>query len=319
MAFVCAGFNVLLGAVEMVFVANGVLAFLFAWELMTLATAALVASDHEIRATRRAAYLYLVMSHVGTGCLVAAFLVLTAKAGSASFPALLAGHLVSGPLRTGLFALFFVGFGVKAGIIPLHVWLPEAHPAAPSSISALMSAVLITAGIYGLFRFCAFGLGVPTLRWGLTFMAAGTLSAILGVLYALTQSDVKRLLAYSTIENAGIIVLGLGAAMVALAFDHGELATIAVSPDGEEWFEYPCTATAAPYGACSGARVVYANPGANDIDPTDPLLAGGDPYDLADLGLSEARYVRVTDRADLEGAAGVYDLDAVAIVNPSCP
>ena len=229
MAFVCAGFNVLLGAVEMVFVANGVLAFLFAWELMTLATAALVASEHEIRATRVAAYLYLVMSHVGTGCLVAGFLVLTAKAGSASFPALLAGHLVSGPLRTGLFGLFFVGFGVKAGIIPLHVWLPEAHPAAPSSISALMSAVLITAGIYGLFRFCAFGLGVPTLRWGLTFMAAGTVSAILGVLYALTQSDVKRLLAYSTIENAGIIVLALGAAMVALALDHGELATLAVA------------------------------------------------------------------------------------------
>jgi hydrogenase-4 component B len=229
MAFVCAGFNVLLGAVEMVFVANGVLAFLFAWELMTLATAALVASEHEIRATRVAAYLYLVMSHVGTGCLVAGFLVLTAKAGSSSFPALLAGHLVSEPLRTVLFGLFFVGFGVKAGIIPLHVWLPEAHPAAPSSISALMSAVLITAGIYGLFRFCAFGLGVPTLRWGLTFMAAGTVSAILGVLYALTQSDVKRLLAYSTIENAGIIVLALGAAMVALALDHGELATLAVA------------------------------------------------------------------------------------------
>lgn len=229
MAVVCAGFSVLLGAVEMVFVANGVLAFLFAWELMTLATAALVASEHEIRATRVAAYLYLVMSHVGTGCLIAAFLVLTAKAGSSSFPALLAGHLVAEPLRTVLFALFFVGFGVKAGIIPLHVWLPEAHPAAPSSISALMSAVLITAGIYGLFRFCAFGLGVPTLRWGLTFMAAGTLSAILGVLYALTQSDVKRLLAYSTIENAGIIVLGLGAAMVALALDHGELATLAVA------------------------------------------------------------------------------------------
>ena len=229
MAVVGAGFNVLLGAVEMVFVANGVLAFLFAWELMTLATAALVATEHEIRATRRAAYLYLVMSHVGTGCLVAGFLVLTAKAGSSSFTALLAGHLVTGPLRTALFALFFVGFGVKAGIIPLHVWLPEAHPAAPSSISALMSAVLITAGIYGLFKFCAFGLGVPTMRWGLAFMAAGTLSAILGVLYALTQSDIKKLLAYSTIENAGIIVLGLGAAMVALAFNRSELATIAVA------------------------------------------------------------------------------------------
>jgi hydrogenase-4 component B len=114
-------------------------------------------------------------------------------------------------------------------VIPFHVWLPEAHPAAPSSISALMSAVLITAGIYGLFRVCAFGLGVPAVSWGLTFMGLGTLSAILGVLYALTQSDLKRLLAYSTIENAGIIVLGLGAGMLALAYGRTELATVAVA------------------------------------------------------------------------------------------
>jgi len=228
-AGVGAMFNTLLGAVEMVFVADGVITFLFAWELMTLATALLVATDHHVRASRRAAYLYLVMSHVGTGCLVAAFLVLAAQTGSSSFPVLLAGHVASGPLRNGLFALFFLGFGVKAGTVPLHVWLPEAHPAAPSSISALMSAVLITAGLYGLFRVCAFGLGVPTVRWGLTLMALGALSAILGVLYALTQNDVKRLLAYSTIENAGLIVLSLGAAMVALAYGKSELATVAVA------------------------------------------------------------------------------------------
>jgi hydrogenase-4 component B len=228
-AVVGAAFNVLLGAVEIVFVADDVVAFLFAWELMTLATAVLVATDHESRTSRRAAYLYLVMSHVGTGCLLAGFLILTAAAGSSSFPSLLAGHVVAGPMRNALFVLFFVGFGVKAGVVPLHVWLPEAHPAAPSSISALMSAVLITAGIYGLFRVCAFGLGAPTLRWGLAFMAVGALSAILGVLYALTQTDVKRLLAYSTIENAGIIVLGLGTAMVALAYGRGELAAMAVA------------------------------------------------------------------------------------------
>src|SRR5678816_1514153 len=171
-------FNTLLGAVEMVFVADGVITFLFAWELMTLATALLVATDHHVRASRRAAYLYLVMSHVGTGCLVAAFLVLAAQTESSSFPVLLAGQVAPVPLRNGLFALFFLGFGVKAGIVPLHVWLPEAHPAAPSSISALMSAVLITAGLYGLFRVCAFGLGQPSIAWGLTFMAVGTLSAI---------------------------------------------------------------------------------------------------------------------------------------------
>ncbi len=224
-----AAFNVLLGALEVVFAAADVVTFLFAWEMMSLATAALVTTEHESRDSRRAAYLYLVMSHVGTGFLLAGFLLLAGRAGSTSFPALLAGHFVTGPARHGVFVLFLLGFGVKAGIIPLHVWLPEAHPAAPSSISALMSAVLITAGVYGLFRVCGFGLGVPDMRWGLTLMAAGTLSAILGVLYALTQNDVKRLLAYSTIENAGIVVLGLGAAMMMLAAGHGRLAAIAVA------------------------------------------------------------------------------------------
>jgi hydrogenase-4 component B len=228
MAAVGAGFNVMLGAVELVFVAADVVTFLLAWELMTLATATLVATDHEDRANRRAGYLYLVMSHVGTGCLLAGFLTLAAAAGSLSLSSLLAGNPISGIPRAVVFVLFLVGFGVKAGVIPFHVWLPEAHPAAPSSVSALMSAVLITAGIYGLFRVCAFGLGTPAVSWGLTVMGLGSLSAILGVLYALTQGDLKRLLAYSTIENSGIIVLGLGAAMLARAYGRNELATVAV-------------------------------------------------------------------------------------------
>lgn len=227
-AAVGGAFNAMLGGLEVVLVANGVIAFLCGWEVMTLATAALVATDHESAASRRAAYLFLVMSHVGTGCLMAAFLTLASAAGSLSFPAMLSGGVVSGSLRHGLFALFFIGFGVKAGLIPFHVWLPEAHPAAPSSVSAFMSAVLITAGIYGLFRVCAFGLGTPDATWALVFMSVGTLSAILGVLYALTQTDIKRLLAYSTIENSGIIALGLGAAMMALAHGHSTLATVAV-------------------------------------------------------------------------------------------
>jgi hydrogenase-4 component B len=222
-------FNVLIAAVSVVFVVNDVIGFLFAWEVMTLATAALVATEHETRTTLRAAYLYLVMSHVGTGALAAAFFTLASAAGSMSFSAILTGHVVSGPVRDLLFALFFFGFGVKAGVIPLHVWLPEAHPAAPSSISALMSAVLIKAGIYGLFRVCAFGLGTPTIAWGLTFLGLGALSAILGVLYALTQNDLKRLLAYSTIENAGIILLGLGAGMTMLATGRPELAVVAIA------------------------------------------------------------------------------------------
>lgn len=229
LAAVGSAFNVMLGAVEIVFVAGDVMTFLFAWELMTLATAMLVTTEHQERESRRAGYLYLVMSHVGTGCLLGGFMTLAAAADSLSLAALFAGNLVSGSTRDVVFALFFVGFGVKAGVIPFHVWLPEAHPAAPSSVSALMSAVLITAGIYGLFRTCAFGLGIPAVSWGLTFMGLGTLSAVLGVLYALTQSDLKRLLAYSTIENAGIIVLGLGAAMLASAYGQSDVAAVAIA------------------------------------------------------------------------------------------
>ena len=170
------------------------------------------------------------MSHLGTGCLMAAFLVLAGHAGSLSFPVAAVRPRGRADLCAhGVFVLFFLGFGVKAGIIPLHVWLPEAHPAAPSSVSALMSAVLITAGIYGLYRVCAFGLGVPDQNWALAVMFVGMLSAILGVLYALTQTDLKRLLAYSTIENSGIIVLGLGAAMMAMAHGQPALAAVAVA------------------------------------------------------------------------------------------
>jgi hydrogenase-4 component B len=229
MAGVGVGFNVLLGSVELLFAAGDILTFLFAWELMTLATAALVATDHDARASRRAAYLFLVMSHVGSGCLVAGFFTLAAVSGSMQLSAVLAVPETALPMREGLFALFLIGFGIKAGLVPLHVWLPEAHPAAPSSISALMSAVLITTGIYGLFRVCAFGLGVPDASWGLSFMALGAITAILGILYALAQTDLKRLLAYSTIENAGIVVLALGAGMMAHSQGNPELAAVALA------------------------------------------------------------------------------------------
>jgi hydrogenase-4 component B len=228
-AVVGVAFNLLMAAVSVVFIADHVVGLLFAWEIMTLATAALVATEHEARTTLRAAYLYLIMSHVGTGALIAAFFTLASIAGSMSLSAMLTGPSVAGPLRDLMFGLFLFGFGVKAGVIPLHVWLPEAHPAAPSSISALMSAVLITAGVYGLVRFGAFGLGTPRVAWGLICMGLGTLSAVLGVLYALTQNDLKRLLAYSTIENAGIMLLGLGAGMTLVATGRADLAIVAMS------------------------------------------------------------------------------------------
>jgi hydrogenase-4 component B len=230
--FLGVAFNLLLLAVELVFAAADAITFLCAWEVMTLATAALVVTEHEERASRRAAYLYLVMSHVGTGCLIGGFLALaslTSTSGSLSFTTLLSGAAALPPARFGLFALFFLGFGVKAGIVPLHVWLPEAHPAAPTSISALMSGVLIKTGIYGMVRVCAFGLGTPLLSWGVLVVVVGGLSAVLGVLYALMQHDLKRLLAYHSIENIGIILLGLGAGMMGLSYGRGDLAAVGIA------------------------------------------------------------------------------------------
>ena len=222
-------FNVLLGAVELVLVADDVMAFLFAWELMTLATAALVATEHESLAIRGAAFLYLVMSHVGTGALMVAFFALATAGHSIAFSTLLAGDVVAGPTRDVLFLLFLIGFGIKAGIVPLHIWLPEAHPAAPSNISALMSGVLIKTGIYGIIRFAAFGLGTPSLWWGTLVLVVGGLSAVLGVLYALMQHDLKRLLAYHSVENIGIILLGVGAGMMALSGGHIAVASLGVA------------------------------------------------------------------------------------------
>jgi hydrogenase-4 component B len=228
--FTGVGFSVLVGVVELVFAADGVMGFLFAWELMALVNAALVTTEHERRETRRAAFLYLAMSHVATGCLIGGFLMLAGAASSLSFDHILAGNLLpAGPARTITFLLFLTGFGVKAGMIPLHVWLPEAHPAAPSNISALMSGVIIKTGIYGLFRVCAFGLGPPPLAWGVVLLACGGASAILGVLYALMQHDLKRLLAYHSIENIGIILLGLGAGMMALSLGRPELAAVGIA------------------------------------------------------------------------------------------
>jgi hydrogenase-4 component B len=228
-AFLGVAFSVLMGSVEMVFAADGVIVFLFAWELMTLANAALVTTEHESPESRRAALLYLVMSHVATGCLIGAFLMVSSFTGSLDLPRIAEGGSLSGPARDLVFALFFAGFGVKAGVIPLHVWLPEAHPAAPSNVSAVMSAVMIKTGIYGLVRVCAFGLGPPALSWGVVVLLCGGVSAVLGVLYALMQHDLKRLLAYHSIENIGIILLGLGAGMTALATGRAELAAVGIA------------------------------------------------------------------------------------------
>jgi len=174
------------------------------------------------------------MSHIGTGCLILSFLVLFQAAGVGGpedysfdhFRAVRA-NLSSGQ-RDVVFLLFLFGFGVKAGIVPFHIWLPEAHPVAPSNISALLSGVLIKTGIYGMTRVFFDFLGSPPNWWGVTVLTIGTVSALLGVLYALMEHDLKRLLAYHSIENIGIILMGLGASMMFLHTHHPILASLAL-------------------------------------------------------------------------------------------
>ncbi|MCR4340447.1 MAG: hypothetical protein NUW01_11265, partial [Gemmatimonadaceae bacterium] len=211
--------NVFLGSMVLVCCAGDALSFLLAWEGMTLASYVLVVSEDQDGENARAGLLYMVMAHGGTALLLVAFLSLTELAGGFDFVALrAAASTLDSSTRTTLFFLAFTGFATKAGVIPLHVWLPRAHPAAPSHISALMSGVMLKVAIYGMLRF-GFDLLSPAVAplpfsWGWTVLVAGTISAVLGVLYALQQHDLKRLLAFHSVENVGIILIGVGLAMV---------------------------------------------------------------------------------------------------------
>jgi hydrogenase-4 component B len=227
-------YNALLLAAALVFTSANAFFFLISWEIMALCGFCLISFDHEKQEARSGAVLYFVMSHIGTGCLILGFLVLFQGIGGIapldySFDRFrsLRGVLSLGQ-RDAAFLLFLAGFGVKAGIVPLHIWLPAAHPVAPSNISALLSGIIIKTGIYGMIRVFFDFLGTPPNWWGVTVLTIGTVSALLGVLYALMEHDLKRLLAYHSIENIGIILMGLGAAMMFLHTDHLVLASLAL-------------------------------------------------------------------------------------------
>jgi hydrogenase-4 component B len=215
--------------------AGDAITFLLAWEGMTLASYVLVVSDTRSEEHTRAGLLYLVMAHAGTAALLVAFLSLAERAGAFDFIALrAAARGLDGSARTALFMLALAGFGAKAGVVPLHVWLPKAHPAAPSHASALMSGVMLKVALYGIFRF-GFDLLAPAdgplpASWGWTVLLLGTVSAVIGVLLALQQHDLKRLLAFHSVENVGIILIGAGLAML-LGRGRGaqQLATLALA------------------------------------------------------------------------------------------
>ena len=206
-------FDVLVASMILVVLArNGVL-FLVAWEVMSLASYFLVTFEDEDASVCAAGQTYLIATHLGTAFLLVFFLVLGRPAGSLDFAAIATAG-APGPATAGLlFLLALVGFGAKAGFMPLHVWLPEAHPAAPSHVSAVMSGVMVKTGIYGLVRTLTLLPAAPA-WWGWLLVGIGILSGIWGVLFALSQHDLKRLLAYHTVENVGIIALGLGVGLL---------------------------------------------------------------------------------------------------------
>ncbi len=208
-------FNLLVAAMAAVTMArNGVL-FLMAWEVMSLASFFLVTHEDEEAEVRRAGWIYLIAAHIGVVFLFALFAGLGTFCGSLDFDAFLASGKAA-PFAEAAFLLALVGFGSKAGFLPFHVWLPEAHPAAPSHVSAVMSGVMIKMGIYGLLRTLTF-LGLPPMHWGVILLVVGGVSGVMGVLYALAQHDLKRLLAYHSVENIGIIALGIGFGLLGTA------------------------------------------------------------------------------------------------------
>ena len=219
--------NVLLLSLSLQVLADNAFTFLFMWEVMSLSAYWLVLTEADQPGTVRAGVWYIAMTHAGFAALVAMFLLLAGGDLTASFAAMRAQALTaSSLLRNVIFLLALVGFGSKAGIVPLHVWLPMAHPVAPSHVSALMSGVVIKMGIYGLVRMVLDLLGGGPAWWGGVILGIGAVSALLGVLYALMEHDLKRLLAYHSVENIGIILMGVGAGLVFQSFGMLDLAAL---------------------------------------------------------------------------------------------
>ncbi len=224
----CLYYHVFLAAMALVLIADDAYFFMVAWESMALASFFLVTSDHRLPEIRRAGYLYLLIAHLGAIAILLCFGALQGGSGDYTFEGMRALSHSTG-WATLAFMLALVGFGAKAGILPLHVWLPEAHPAAPSPVSALMSGVMLKTAVYGLLRVSLDLLGFTVWWWGVIALALGLATALFGVVFAATQSDMKRLLAYSSIENMGLIMAGFGLTLLFRSFGMGTLAALALT------------------------------------------------------------------------------------------
>lgn len=221
-------FNLFVAAMETVLIARSATLFLMAWEVMSLAAYALVTFEHEKPAVRKAGWIYLVATHLGMACLVAMFTLLGSQAGSLDFDLSVGLSAIAPGMAAAAFLLAIAGFGTKAGFVPFHVWLPEAHPVAPSHVSALMSGVMIKMGIYGLLRVVTI-VGLPAPWWGAALGAIGLVTAAVGVSLAAQQRHLKRALAYSSIENIGLIALALGVGLWGMASRSPVVATLGVA------------------------------------------------------------------------------------------
>lgn len=224
----CLQYHVFLASMVMVLLADDAYLFMVAWESMALASYFLVTTDHRVAEIRSAGFVYLVVAHLGAIAILLAFGVLQLGQWSYTFAAM-RDNTLAPAWAASAFALALVGFGAKAGFLPLHVWLPEAHPAAPSPVSALMSGVMLKTAVYGLLRVVFDLLQGHTWWWGVLALAIGLTTAFYGVAFAAVQTDMKRLLAYSSIENIGIVLAGLGLALTFHAYDMELLAALALA------------------------------------------------------------------------------------------
>jgi hydrogenase-4 component B len=219
-------YNLFLLSMVLVVTVSQIVAFIIAWEMMSVSSFFLVNHEYDKKMNARAAFIYIVMTHIGTVFVITAFLLLAGQAGSMDF-AVLKTATFSPYLKNLVFICALIGFGTKAGIVPLHVWLPRAHPAAPSHVSALMSGIMLKTAIYGFCRIYFDFLGTGPQWWGMVILIIAAVTAVLGALYAFLEHDIKRLLAYSSVENMGIIFLGIGAGMVLMSAHRPTLAMIA--------------------------------------------------------------------------------------------
>lgn len=230
LGLLCLEYHLFLAGMALVLLADDAYMFMVVWEVMALSSYFLVTTDHHLPDIRKAGFLYLLIAHVGAIAILLSFGVMQGGYGISAytFDAMRAAHPTSFWASVA-FLLALFGFGAKAGLLPMHVWLPEAHPAAPSPVSALMSGVMLKTAIYGILRVSFDLLGTQLWWWGVLALTLGLMTAVFGVMFAAVQADMKRLLAYSSIENIGLLLVGIGLALIFHVYGKNALAALALT------------------------------------------------------------------------------------------